>query len=59
MHLKLCHIRQQHMNFTQFFIEINSENNSNDNQHTQLVQTKFNIGTPHLDNHCQSFLTAD
>ena len=27
------------------------ENNNNSNWHTQTAQTKFNVGTPHLDNH--------
>ena len=43
------------MNFTQFFTQRNSESNNNGNYHTQLVQTKFNMGTPRLDNYHQSF----
>jgi len=55
MHLKLWWIWQQRTNFTQFFTQRNGESNENGNWHTQLVQSKFNIGTPRL----ISFLTAD
>jgi len=37
------------MNFTQFFSQRNSESNSNGKWQTELVQTKFSMGTPRLD----------
>jgi len=41
--------------FYSTFSQTNSESNNNGNWHKQLVQTKFNMGTPRLDNHRQSF----
>jgi len=46
-------------NFYPFFTQTNSESNNNGNWHTQLVHTKFNTGSPRLDNYHQSFSTAD
>jgi len=45
MHLKLCWIWQHCMNFCQLFTQRNSKSNNNGSWHTQLVQTKFNMGT--------------
>jgi len=39
------------MDFTQFLTRIYSDSNSNDHLHTELVQTKLNMGTIYLDNH--------
>jgi len=43
------------MNLTKRFTQTNSESNNNGNWHAHSDQTKFNMGTPCLDNCHQSF----
>jgi len=43
--------------FNEFSLD--TQRNNNDRLHTWLVQTKFNMGTVDLENHCQVFLAAD
>jgi len=39
------------MHFTQILTQTYSESNSNDYMHTELVQSKFSMGTLCLNNH--------
>jgi len=41
------------MDFVQFLTQTYRESNCNDHLNTELVQTQFNMGTLHLDNHHQ------
>jgi len=43
------------MSFAQFFTQTNSESNNNVNWHTQLVQTKFSMGTLRLETIINTF----
>jgi len=46
------------MDFAQFLTQTCNESCSNYHWHTEVVQTKFNMSTIHLDNHRQFFLIA-
>jgi len=46
------------MDFVQFLTRTCNESSSSDHLHAELVQTKFSMGTLHLDNH-RLFLAAN
>ena len=61
-YLRSSHTRSMNLTTTHEFYIIfhsNSESNSNSTEHAQLVQTKFNMGTPRRDQHHLSFWQLD